>query len=467
MKVAFVIPGQQHIYGKLHAPIQIHMGIAYLAGAIEDICDVTIIDMDAEKLDIQGYIRHISIQRYDLIGVTVTTPTFFSSCEIAKVTRELSPDSTIMFGGSHPTLLPDEAISNPDVDIVVCGEGEESVREIVLALQQENDLREIKGIIYKRKNDGQIVFNGKRQIDIHKRLDNLKFPARHLFNSQKYSYPDAIYPNVATLITSRGCPGKCTYCNTHTLYGGKVQFRSSTNVVDEIAMLINEGVQEIHIWDDNFATNRNRVFQIRDELKKRNIHIPIAFPAGIRADYLDEDIIIALKDMGAYSLAVGVESGDQGILDLCKKGVSLEKIKEVFALAHKYKLETWAFFMIGLPGETPDTIMATISFVHTINPDVAKFHILKPYPGSEVFDWLNERNLILSRDYNAYGIHGPPVHRLNELSPEEMIAWQKYAYKSFYFNPRAILRQIFRVNSLNRLIVNVKAGIDIFTVFCR
>lgn len=461
MKVAFIIPGQKHIYAKMHPPSQIHMGIAYLASAIEDISEVTIIDMDAEGLEIQGYADRISNQGFDLIGVTVTTPTFYGSCKIARITREISPETVIMFGGSHPTLMPHETINNPDVDIVVCGEGEESVREIVLTLEREKVFDDIKGIIFRRKTDDQIVDNGKRPIRGPEGLDSLKFPARHLFRNQQYTYPDALYSSVAPLITSRGCPGRCTYCNTHTLYGGKVQFRSSKNVVDEIALLVEKGVQEIHIWDDNFATKRSRVFEIRDEILKRGIQIPIAFPAGIRADYLDREVLLALKDMGTYSLAVGVESGDQGILDLCKKRVTLQKIEEVFNIARECGLETWAFFMFGLPGETPDTIKKTIAFAHLLKPDVAKFHILKPYPGSEVYDWLDERGLILSKDFNAFGIHGPPVHRLEAISPDEMVEGQKRAYRSFYFNPRTIIKQILRIKTLNRLRLNINAGIDL------
>lgn len=461
MKVLFVIPGQQHIYEKMHVPVQIHMGVAYLAGAIEDICDVTIIDMDADGVDIKKYADTISQERFDLVGVTVTTPTFYGSCHIARVTRQHSPDTVIMFGGSHPTLLPDETIAIPEVDIICIGEGEESVTEVVRALNGNRDLSDIKGIVFRRRTDGVIIDNGRRPFRNPGELDNLKFPARHLFHNHNYTYPDALYSRVAPLITSRGCPGRCTYCNTHTLYGGKVHFRSSENVVDEIARLISEGVEEIHIWDDNFATNRKRVFEIRDEIKRRNIQIPIAFPAGIRADYLDKEVLTALKEMGTYSFAVGVESGDQGILDLCKKKVTLQQIQNVFFLAHDCGLETWAFFMFGLPGETLDTIQKTIAFAHLLNPDIVKFHILKPYPGSDVYGWLDERGLILSKDYNAYGIHGSPVHKLEDLTPEEMLTWQKIAYRSFYLNPKTLIKQIMRVKTYNRLKGNIKAGFEL------
>ena len=125
------------------------------------------------------------------------------------------------------------------------------------------------------------------------------------------------------------------------------------------------------------------------------------------------------------------------------------------------KLETWAFFMLGLPGETPETIQKTISFAKKLDPDVAKFHILKPYPGSEVYDWLRDRGLLLSENYNAYGIHCPPVHYLEGLSPEDLVNWQSKAYKEFFLTPMGIIKQIRRIKSFHRLKVNFLAGLDV------
>ena len=221
------------------------------------------------------------------------------------------------------------------------------------------------------------------------------------------------------------------------------------------------GIKEIHIWDDNFTTIKKRVFEIRDEILKRKLKVKFAFPNGIRADFLSEEILKALKDMGVYSISVGVESGSQEILDKAHKGVKLEKIEEIFILAKKLKIETWAFFILGLPGENIETIKKTIRFAKKINPDIAKFHILKPFPGTEVYDYLCSKDYILTKDYDQFGIHTPPVHRLESLTPADILKWQKVAYKAFYLRPMKLLSQMLRIRTFNRLVLNVQAATNL------
>ena len=230
-------------------------------------------------------------------------------------------------------------------------------------------------------------------------------------------------------------------------------------MADEIQLLVDKWkVKEIHIWDDNFTTIKKRVFEIRDEITRRNLKIKIAFPNGIRADFLDTEVLKALKEMGTYSLAIGVESGIQEVLDRIDKGIKLEKVEEIFSLAKKMNFETWAFFMIGLPGDNANAIKQTINFAKKLDPDIAKFHMLKPYPGTIVYDYLYSKNFILTQDYSRYGIHSPPIHRLEDLEPSAMLEWQKRAYISFYFRPKKILQQIHRLKTLNRFILNFQAG---------
>jgi len=166
-----------------------------------------------------------------------------------------------------------------------------------------------------------------------------------------------------------------------------------------------------------------------------------------------------LKEMGTYSIAIGVESGNQSILDRAKKGIKLEKIEEIFRITRKLKIETWAFFIIGLPGETHATIMNSIEFAKKIDPDVAKFHILKPYPGTQVYKEMDQDGLLLSHNYYQFGIHTPPVHRLPGLAPEDMTKYQKRANRSFYLRPSKIIQQILRLKSINRLKLNLKTGL--------
>jgi anaerobic magnesium-protoporphyrin IX monomethyl ester cyclase len=202
--------------------------------------------------------------------------------------------------------------------------------------------------------------------------------------------------------------------------------------------------------------------EMRDEIRKRNIEISIVFTAGIRVDFFDEEIAQILKDMGVYSLSFGIESGNQTILDNVKKGIRLDQVRKAVKVAKDYGFEIWAFFILGLYGDTEETIKDTVEFAKELDPDIAKFHILVPYPGTEIHNQLMAKGFILSKDYSRYGIHTRPIHRLEKLTPDDMVRLQKKAYRDFYLRPRIILKQLMRINSWNRLKLNAKAGVSIF-----
>jgi len=459
-RVGLVIPSQAHVYGVIRPPSQLHLGIAYIAAAIGDLCRVKIIDMDGQKLTAKTFAENLRNSPCDIVGFTVATPTFHQAVALAKIIREISPTTWVVFGGYHPTLMPEEVLSEECVDIAVIGEGEESFRQIVEAKEQGRTFQGIPGTMV-RDTDGILHRTPQFPFD-RDRLNRLPFPARHLFATD-YSYPDALYPRVAPIITSRGCPGRCSFCNAHNMYA-KLSFRSAENIVDEIEDLIcRQGFQEIHIWDDNFTTSQSRVLAIRDELQHRQLKVPIALPGGIRADSVTRATMSALRDMGVYSLAIGVESGVQEILDRANKGVTLDQIRQAFTWAREFRIETWAFFLFGLLGETPETLRRSIDFAISLNPDVAKFHILKPYPGSRIYEQLKENDWLVAEDYAALGIHLPPVHRLPGLRSEDLVLWQKRAYRQFYLSsPQRIWRQLRRIRSWHRFKVNLSGGISLF-----
>jgi len=459
MKIILVNPSQQHIYGKLKPPVQMHMGLAYIAAVLkEKHYDVSIVDMDAERLSEERFYRRLKHEAPDVVAITVTTPTLSSSLDAARIVKKTLPKAYVLFGGMHPSIMPKEVIKYQDVDFVVKGEGEETLIELLSVLNEHNRLELVKGILFKR--GGEIIENAGRELI--EDLDKLPFPLRRLFKNTSYTYPDSLYAETAPMITSRGCPGRCTYCNAQSIFGRSFRARSAKNVVDEIELLQNDfKIREVHIWDDNFVTKKERVFEIRDEIKRRNIRIKFAFPNGIRADFLNRDILLCLKDMGTYSIAVGVESGSQKVLNMAKKGIALNRIIEAFSMAKEIKLETWAFFMFGLPGEDLQTAQQTIEFAKRLDPDIAKFHILKPYPGTEAYRYIVDNGFLISNNYDDYGIHTPPIHYLKGLSQKDLSDIQKRAYREFYFRPKKILKQLLRIRSYNRLKLNISTAIDL------
>jgi len=456
MTVLLIKPSTKFVYGKLPSAVQVPLGLAYIASVLEKAgYRVRVLDMEVEKVTKSEFADVIKRTKPEVVGVTCTTPTYLTAIEICEAIKEISPEIITIIGGVHATTMPEKALKPTSIDYVVMQEGEITIKDLLTTLEKGNDLSNVQGIAYKK--NGRVVLNATRKLI--ENLDDIPFPAWHLF-SLKYTYPDSLFKKVFPIITSRGCPGNCTFCNTKNNLGRKFRARSALNVVDELEYLVKKyDAKEIHIWDDNFTTKKKRVFEIRDLINSRKLKIKFAFPNGIRADFLNEELLECLKEMGTYSIAIGVESGNQSILDRAKKGIKLEKIEETFRLTRKLKIETWAFFIIGLPGETNETIMNSIEFAKKIDPDIAKFHILKPYPGTQVYKEIEQEGLLLSDDYYQFGIHTPPVHKLPGLAPEDMTRYQKQANRSFFLRPSKIIQQILRLKSINRLKLNLKTGL--------
>lgn len=455
MNILLIKPSSKYVYGAFPPSIQIPLGLGYIAAVLEEGGHkVSVFDMDMKGQSNEKHFHLIKKKDISAVGITCTTPTYTTTLEICNQLKKLFPDIITILGGIQATILPEEAVMPNSIDFVVIREGEITILELIDTIEKGGNISKIRGIAY--KSHGKVIINRPREFI--KNLDEIPFPAWHLF-SRKYTYPDSLYKKTFPIITSRGCPGKCSFCNNNM--GRKFRSRSAKNVADEIEFLVHSyHAKEIHIWDDNFTTNKKRIFQIRDEIKSRKLEVKFAFPNGIRADFLSEEILLCLKDMGTYSISLGIESGNQKILERAGKEIKLKKVNEIINIAKSLKMETWAFFIIGLPGETKETIMDTIQFAIDIDPHIAKFHILKPYPGTRVFNELKRQRLLLFTDYNQFGIHTPPVHELPpDLQPEDMVRFQKLAYRRFYLRPRKIMQQLQRLRTLNRIRLNINVGI--------
>lgn len=459
MQILLVNPSQSWVYGKLSRPQYPPLGLAYIAAVLErEGHSIKIIDIDAEHFSDEKFLDTVKNGDFGIVGFTATTPTFIKVQKLLQICKENS-DAVTILGGIHATISPDLFAKLPYLDFVVKGEGEDTIIDLIKTIGGNRNYENVKGISFKK--DGQLINTESRELISN--LDTLPFPARHLFKQYVYSYPDSLKNPVIPIMTSRGCPYGCTYCCTKLIFTRQIRFRSAKNVVDEIEYLKdNYGAREIHFWDDNFTFDRERVFKIHDELKKRNIKLKYAFPNGLRVDRVDEEILKCLKDMGVYSMAFGVESGNQDILNMAEKGTTLKQIEKAYEMAKRVGLETWGFFILGLVGENKKTIRDTIDFAKKINPDVAKFHVLKPFPGTKAFHQLKEQNLILSEDYTRYGIHTKPVHRLPDVTSDELEEYVKIAYREFYLRFFKIFNHLIRTfRSWDRFKLNVKTMLGV------
>ncbi|MFH1591805.1 MAG: radical SAM protein [Candidatus Woesearchaeota archaeon] len=460
LNVPRFLGGKDITYETITPPEYPPLNLGYLAAFLNKFdYKAEVIDLDIEKDPNTKLSELLSKKDYLLIGLTFTTPLFENAKKTATIIKQTNKSVPIVVGGVHPTISPEECISFENFDYVIEGEGEVALLKLVKNLTKNiPNLSEIGGFNYKDK--GKNLRNSVREKPLD--LDSLPFPRRDLFLQHKYRWPDTLKEPVMPIMTSRGCPGRCTYCCSHKICP-TVRLRSAENVVNEIEWVINKyGVKEIHIWDDCFTISKKRVTEICNLIKQKKLKIKIAFPNGVRADMVDQDILKSLKEAGAYSIAFGVESGNEEILKKIKKGVTKAQYIQAFKLAKRAGLETWGFFILGLFGETESTIWDTINFAKELKPDIAKFNLLVPFPGTEIYTQLDDAGLILQKDFSKYGYHSKPVYHLETIDMNSLIRFHRQAYREFYLRPSVLLRQLLRIRSFIRLKINAHLGVDIF-----
>ena len=416
------------------------LGLAYIAAVLEKAKHtVKIIDCTLEELDYTNY---------DVIGITVMTPSYN---EFRELVNRIESDVPLIAGGMHPSILPlDTLKENKKVDYIVCGEGENIIVNLIDAIQGKIKLKDVKGIAY-REGD-RIIVNPPAEL-IHE-LDTLPYPSRHLFKP-KYIPAPSTYRNLpcAHMIISRGCPNRCIYCSVHTVSGRKYRHHSVRRVIDEINEL---DVKEIYFLDDLFTLDRRWVLELCASLESKNIE----WSCNTRVNLVDIELLKAMKKAGCWQIHYGIESGSQRLLNLVKKGITLDQCRDAIKWSKKAKIQTRAYFMLGLPTETKEESMVTIEFAKKLNPDYAKFSLTTPYPGTEMYEILKDEIGDISWDkYRSMGgfvgeerpyvSKGRTSQELNEL--------QKMAHKSFFLRPRVILNRLLKISSLTELRMNLKS----------
>ncbi len=400
---------------------------------------VNIIDSPALRLSEEGFEKYLesNSQHYQakFIGFTATTSSVKNAYEMAKVAKRIYPSVKIVFGGVHATVLPSEVIKQNEIDIVVKGEGEITFNEILSG----RDLSEIKGIVFKK--EGRIIDNPERErID---NLDELPFPAYDLLPMDKYYPTKGSYERLPaiSMLTSRGCPGHCTFCKK-TL-GEEMVFRSADSLIEEINMLIkNYAIRQIMFYDDTFTTHKENVRRFCKLILERKMDI--SWCCFSRVDYIDLELLKLMKKAGCHQIMYGIESGDQKVLDSINKKTNLDLIRKVVRLTKEAGIDVRGAFMLGNLIETKETILKTLNFALELNPELAIFNITTPFPGTAIFEEMSKRGLITTYDWNDYDM-SKMVMRMENITPEEIIKLYKYCYRRFYFRPKYILMRIKRL----------------------
>lgn len=411
MKVAIVNPP----YPLEEAPSP-PLGVCYVAGAfLRAGCEVKIFDFLVCKYTPRKLKDAIDAFKPDVIGSTSVTMNFKAAAAIITAAKRHNPAIITMMGGPHVSFDWRNTLATyPEIDLVVLGEGEQTLQELIPHIENREAWGSIPGLAF--RHDGEIVTSGPRAFISD--LDSLPVPARHLLPMSRYlalGFP-------VSIITSRGCPNQCIFCLGRRMVGHKVRHRTPKLVVDEIEDILSYGFSRINIADDLFTSNKDRVAAFCEELKRRKI--AITWTAFARVNTVDPEVLSMMRQAGCDCISFGIESGNPEMLKRVKKGITLEQARRAVAYCKEAGITAHASFMVGLPGESPSTINDSNVFAESLDIDYG-YHLLAPFPGTTVREELSKFDLtILTDDWNLYDANVPVVCT-SQLSPDQMADFVK------------------------------------------
>lgn len=348
-------------------------------------------------------------EKPDIVGVTLLSVEVASARHVTRIVQEELPDALVVWGGVHPTFMPESCLENPGVHAVVVGEGEYTFLDLCRAVANKQDWREVDGLACKR--EGQFVRTPARAPVAN--LDGLPLPER-----SAVLFPERCdFQSLGSMIISRGCPFRCTFCSSRNFWDKKVRFRSPENVVAEIRTLKEQfGCSHIMFWDDTLTISEDTVRKYCDAIIESGLRI--TWKGATRADLLNPELVRHLRRAGCVKMEIGVESGSERIRERIKKDVTDEQIRGAFNLLAQHGIGSGAFFMAGFPEETLDDIMQTWELMKRLNVDEMAFNILDPMPGSDEYEKCIAMGLVPEdADWNDFPFW-PDAHYVRDIDPE-------------------------------------------------
>lgn len=457
-----VIPHQPATAGLLRGPAGITqpLGAGYIAAYLETSgLSAAILDNSVELLGPAEFKTRVAACAPLAVGFTVCSSSHNTALRLAALVKETDPTIKVILGGVHPSAIPEKLLQDRNVDFIVRGEGEETSRELLLALRAGEVPEHVRGLAF--LHDGKMLLTEARPPI--EDIDALPFPAHHLMPMGKYGLPASrrlTLKPAAAVITSRGCPYSCRFCSHNSVFSGRVRFRSPANVMAEIRRLTQDhGVGELLFWDDSFLLDRGRALELCRLLEESGLGL--TWSCSSRVDHITPELAAAMYRAGCRMVLFGVESGSEKVLRSINKNTRLEQIRGAVAACRDAGLLSFCSFVLGTPEETEETANQTRRFVLDLDPDFAIFCIFTPLPGSYFFeqyraagrldldaiDWDRYINLLSNE---------PPLMAAGSLSEARLVALQKELFRDFYFRPSYIWRRLKLLRSPQHLYQNLR-----------
>lgn len=387
----------------------------------------------------------------DYLVVNVATPTFKSDLGAFTVAKEICPNIvTIAKGAAFLTVAFEVMYFQKDLDIIIYGEPEDTLKEIL----QGKKYPDILGIYY--RDDLRVKFSGARPFI--EDLDRLPFPARHLVDNNIYRRPDNNKVQ-ATIKVSRGCPFHCFFCLATPVSGAKVRKRSPENIVAEIRECVEKyNITNFLFWSDIFNIDKEWVMELCQKIIDSGLEI--TWSANTRADTADEEMAEMMYKAGCRLVSIGVESGSQEMLDHIGKKITLDDVRLTVRIFKKAGIKIYNYFVIGLPWEDEDTVEDTIDFAIELDSDFISFYTATPLPGTKFYEYA-QKNKLINSDTSFSSAYFYPSVSTHNLTKEQVFKLHKKALKRFYLRPSFIIKTLVGIKSFEEFKNYAKAGINL------
>ena len=454
-KVMLIEPPFYRLYHDQHCLVKYPLALGYLSGSIIKNTNWSVQTYNADfninkkrfvpendYISGEGFKRYLSslkdpsmpiwnevkksIEEFNpsVVGISAKTQNFISASIIAKIAKNLNPDVKVIVGGVHPTMNGSKVLDCKDINYLCMGEGENTIAELLIALEKNNDESSVKGIIFKK--NGKIINTGPRPYV--ENLDTLDFPLTNAPNILKDfdKYPKEAF---GYIFASRGCPYACTFCESKSMWTRKVRYRSPENVIAELKLMQQHGIDRVNFDDDTFGISKKNIKALNDLMHDDLPNMTYTCETVVQLAK-DDNVVRDMKHGGCTGVFVGIESGNNKILQKIKKTQTTDECVLAMRNLQKHNIESHAFIMVGFPDETEDTFKQTMDFIPKLKPDSVIFSIFTPYPGSDIYEECKKEKIIDDEFDLALYNHQSPLNCFTKnITKERFYELRKKAFK--------------------------------------